>query len=161
MELQGALTAFQLCLAEKEEANNGAAVGAVVDGRLRAVGGWVSSHKSGIQWTKSHEVKGTRVCIAVRVQFAVSAASDLLFIDLQYLCDEIIAGCIDIGVIVVPSNKLAYFLTDRVARYSDAVKAVERARASDLPLAVLALEHDGPGPALMKRQTRQGKKTTL
>lgn len=80
---------------------------------------------------------------------------------MQHLRDEITEGRIDVGVIVVPSNKLAYFLTDRVARYTDAVKAVERARASDLPLAVIALEHDGPGPALMKRQTRQGKKPTV
>lgn len=105
-----------------------------------------------------HTVNGTRVCLGVEIQFSVPAASDLIFVDLQYLCDEIIAGQIDVGVIVVPSDKLAYFLTDRVARYTDAVKAVERARATDLPLAVLALEHDGPGPALKKRQTRQGQK---
>jgi len=74
-----------------------------------------------------------------------------------HLRDAMTAGSIDIGVIVAPSDKFAYFLTDRVARYSDAVKAVERARATDLPLAVLGLEHDGPGVALPKKQTRQGK----
>jgi hypothetical protein len=99
------------------------------------------------------------VCLGVEVQF--SARSDLLIVDVQHLRDEITEGRIDVGVIVVPSNKLAYFLTDRVARYTDAVKAVERARASDLPLAVLALEHDGSGPALIKRQTRQGKKPVV
>ena len=90
------------------------------------------------------------------MQFSVTPESDRILVDLHYLCNGIIEGRIDVGVLVVASNNS--FPNRRVARYSDAVKAVERARASDLPLAVLALEHDGPGPALSKRLTRQGKK---
>jgi hypothetical protein len=155
-ELETLLTRFELLVVEARDSNGGAAVRVLIDDRFRTAGGWENKATGGVDWAKCRTVNGTRVCLGVEIQF--SARSDLLIVDVQHLRDEITEGRIDVGVIVVPSNKLAYFLTDRVARYTDAVKAVERARASDLPLAVLALEHDGPGPALMKRQTRQGKK---
>jgi hypothetical protein len=155
-ELETLLTRFELLVVEARDSNGGAAVRVLIDDRFRTAGGWENKATGGVDWTKCRTVNGTRVCLGVEIQF--SARSDLLIVDVQHLRDDITEGRIDVGVIVVPSNKLAYFLTDRVARYTDAVKAVERARASDLPLVVLALEHDGPGPALMKRQTRQGKK---
>ncbi len=155
-QLEGVLISFELRVTERKDANGGAAVREIFDSRFREVGGWENRQTGGVDWTKCHTVNGARGCLGVEIQF--SARSDLLIVDVQHLRDEITAGRIDVGVIVVPSDKLAYFLTDRVARYTDAVKAVERARAADLPLAVLALEHDGPGLALKKRQTRQGKK---
>jgi hypothetical protein len=155
-ELETILVSFELLVVEARDSNGGAAVRVLIDDRFRAAGRWENKATGGVDWTKCRIVNGTRVCLGVEIQF--SARSDLLIVDVQHLRDEITEGRIDVGVIVVPSNKLAYFLTDRVARYTDAVKAVERARASDLPLAVLALEHDGPGPALTKRRTRQGKK---
>jgi hypothetical protein len=154
-ELETLLVNFELLVVEARDSNGGAAVRVLIDDRFRTAGGWQNKATGGVDWTKCQTVNGTRVCLGVEIQF--SARSDLLIVDVQHLRDEITEGRIDVGVIVVPSNKLAYFLTDRVARYSDAVKAIERARASDLPLAVLALEHDGSGPALIKRQTRQGK----
>jgi len=157
-ELENVLTGFQARLNNDGDTDLGSALRKIIDSRFRSLSGWNEKQGEGIDWIRCHRVNGTRVCLGVEVQFSVSAQSDLLLVDLQFLYDEIIAGRIDVGVIVVPSTKLAYFLTDRVARYTDAVKAVERARASDLPLAVLAFEHDGPGPALTKRQTRQGKK---
>jgi hypothetical protein len=57
----------------------------------------------------------------------------MLIVDVHHLRDEITNGRIDVGVIVVPSDSLARYLTDRCARYSDAVKTIERARATDLP----------------------------
>jgi len=156
-ELETLLISFELRVAETRDSNGGAAVREIIDGRFRAAGGWENRATGGVDWTKCCTINGTRVCLGVEIQF--SARSDLLIVDVQHLRDEITEGRIDVGVIVVPSNRLAYFLTDRVARYTDAVKAVERARASDLPLAVLAIEHDGAGPSLLKRLTRQGKTT--
>ncbi len=158
-ELQALLVGFELLVVKARDSNGGAAVRVMLDERFRAASGWKNKATGGVDWTKCHTINGTRVCLGVEVQF--SARSDLLIVDVGHLRDEIIEGRIDVGIIVVPSDKLAYFLTDRVARYTDAVKAVERARASDLPLAVLALEHDGAGPALMKRQTRQGRKARI
>jgi hypothetical protein len=154
-ELESILTGFVLLVAEERDANGGAAVRALIDPRFETAGGWENRASGGIDWTKCLVVNGTRVCLGVEIQF--SARSDLLIVDVAHLRDELTRGTIDVGVVVVPSDRLAVFLTDRVARYSDAVKAVERARASDLPLAVIALEHDGPGPPLTKRRTRQGR----
>jgi hypothetical protein len=101
------------------------------------------------------EGHGTQPCLGVEIQF--SGRSDLLIVDVAHLRDEIIEGSIDVGVMVVPSDRLGKFLTDRGPKFSDATRAIERARAHDLPLIVLALEHDGPGPPLAKRRTRQGR----
>lgn len=154
-QLEKILTGFELLVEERKDANGGAVVRESIDVGFLAAGGWENRQTGGVDWTKCHKTNGARVCLGVEVQF--SARSDLLIVDVAHLRDDITAGRIDVGVIVVPSDKLAYFLTDRVARYSDAVTAIERARATDLPLAVLALHHDGPGPPLQKRRTRQGK----
>jgi hypothetical protein len=154
-QLEEVLTGFELRLREERDANGGAALRERLDERFAGAGGWERKQSGGVDWTKCQVINGTRVCLGVEVEF--SARSDLLIVDVAHLRDEITAGRIDVGVIVVPSDRTAYFLTDRVARYTDAVTAVERARATDLPLAVLALEHDAPGPALKKKRTRQGK----
>ena len=78
----------------------------------------------------------------------------MLIVDVQHLRDSITTGKLDVGIIVVPSDVLSNFLTDRGPSLTDAVRAIERARATDLPLAVLAVEHDGPGPALAKQSKR-------
>ena len=84
---------------------------------------------------------GQLMYFGVEIQF--SGRSDLLIVDVAHLREEIIAGAIDIGIIIVPSDRLGRYLTDRGPRFSDATRAVENgARAADLPLVVLALEHD-------------------
>lgn len=156
-ELLAILTGFDLRLVQKKDSNGGAAVRELIDHRFRSIGGWENKQAGGIDWKKCHVANGTRVCLGVEIQF--SARSDLLIVDVVHLRDEIIAGRIDVGVIVAPADETALFLTDRVARFTDAKKAVERARATDLPLVALALRHDGPGEALEKRRTRQGRLT--
>jgi hypothetical protein len=157
-ELETVLTGFELCLNKKDKSDTGIALHKLLDKRFRSLSGWNEKEGEGIDWTGCHKVNSARVCLGVEIQFSVSAQSDLILVDLQYLYDEIVSGRIDVGVMVVPSTKLAYFLTDDVASYKDAVSGIQRARASHYPLAVLALEHDGPGPALIKRQTRQGRR---
>jgi len=154
-ELEQILTGFDLRVEERRDANGAAEIRAVFDERFRLAGGWTKKQTGGVDWTKCHTVNGTSVCLGVEIQF--SGRSDLVIVDVVHLREELIAGQIDAGILVVPSNRLATFLTDRVARYSDAVSAVERARAQDLPLLVIAVEHDGPGIALAKRRTRQGR----
>jgi len=151
-ELEAILSRFELLVEERRDANGAAEIRSIIDGRFRKATGWTSKTSGGVDWTKCEAINGANVCLGVEVQF--SGRSDLLIVDVVHLRDELIAGKIDVGVIVVPSDPLAVFLTDRVARFTDAVKAIERARAQDLPLAVLSLEHDGPGAALKKRKTR-------
>ena len=102
-----------------------------------------------VDWTKCKTINGTRVCIGVEVQF--SARSDLLAIDIHHLRRALNAGEIDVGILVVPDDTLAVFLTDRGPKMSDAKRHVEEARAQDLPLVLIALRHDGPGPPLAKQ----------
>jgi hypothetical protein len=88
----------------------------------------------------------------VEIQF--SARSDLVVIDLIHLRKAIVQGKIDIGVLVVPSDRLGGFLTDRGPKMADAKRHVVEARVEDLPLVLISLEHDGSGPALAKQLKR-------
>jgi hypothetical protein len=160
-ELENALAGFEVCFDSHDKSKAGIALRRLLDNRFRSLSTWNENQGEGVDWIRCHEVKGTRVCVGVEIQFSVSTGSDLLLVDLQYLYDEIVAGRIDIGVIVVPSTRLAYFPADDVATHTNAVRDIQRASASHYPLAVLALEHDGPGPALIKRRTRQGKKPNV
>ncbi len=159
-ELENILTNFQLCFDKRDDTDSEIVLRKLIDARFRSTSGWKGKRFGGVNWTRCHKIGEIRVCLGAQIQLSVSAESDLLLVDLQYLRDEIAGGKIDVGVIVVPSDKLAYFLTNGVVRYSDAVRAVERAQASYLPLVVLALEHDGLGPSLIKGQPGHVKKRT-
>ena len=154
-ELETILTGFQLLVKEKRDANGGAAVRAMIDAQFEKAGGWLKKQTGDVDWTKCVQIDGARVCLGVEIQF--SARSDLLIVDVDHLREQITAGNVDVGVLVVPTDALGVFLTDRVAKFSDAARAIERAQASSLPLVILGLEHDGSGAALEKRRTRQGR----
>ena len=47
--------------------------------------------------------------------------------------------------------RLAVFLTDRVEGITQVRRYLTQMRADDLPLLVIAIEHDGPGSALPKQ----------
>ena len=51
-----------------------------------------------------------------------------------------------------PTTRLPDFLTDRIPRFSDAVRHVRAARAEDFPLLLLGVRHDGPGEPLAKQK---------
>jgi hypothetical protein len=63
----------------------------------------------------------------LEVEIQVSARSDLLIRDVIHLRDSLERGRIDVGTIVV-------------------------ARAENLPLLLIAIEHDGAGPPLPKQK---------
>ncbi len=153
-ELRGILTGFPLQVKEERDANGGAAVRRLIDSRFPD--SWTNVQAGDIDWTKCHTVNGTRVCLGVEIQ--MSARSDLLVIDVIHLRRALENGQIDVGVLVVPSDRLGVFLTDRGPRMSDAKRHVREARAEDLPLVLIALEHDGPGPSLAKQAKRSRKK---
>lgn len=121
----------------------------LVKARFEGRGGWSEGHTGAGCWTKCRVVKKARFCIAVECQF--SAPEDLERVDLSRLRQGVIEGQIDVGVLVVPSDRLGGFLTDRAPRFSDVLRHVAQARAEDLPLIVMAVEHDGAGDALAKQ----------
>jgi hypothetical protein len=84
----------------------------------------------------------------------MSGRSDLIVIDVIHLRKDLTEGLIDVGPLVVPSDRLGVFLTDRGPRMADAKRHVEAARAEDLPLILIAIEHDGAGAPLPKQAKR-------
>lgn len=86
--------------------------------------------------------------IGVEIQF--SARSDLLVIDIIHLRQAITAGEIDVGILVVPNDRLSRFLTDRGPSMADAKRHVGAARAEDLPF--LPLSTNSPTPLVMRRR---------
>lgn len=81
--------------------------------------------------------------------------SEHLIMDIIHLRRALTSGDIDVGILVVPSDKLGPFLTDRGPKLADAKRLIREARVEDLPIILLGLEHDGPGPALAKQAKRQ------
>jgi hypothetical protein len=152
-EIRSALTGFQLLVREQARANNRGAMRELLDEQFDRLGGWTKKASGNIDWTKCKTVGGTRVCIGVEVQ--VSARSDLLVMDMIHLHAAFRDGRIDVGIVIVPSDKLGRFLTDRGPCMSDAKRHARAARLEDSSLALFGIEHDGAGPALAK----QAKKT--
>ncbi len=151
-EIRSIITDFSLLVKESRDANGGAAVRKLMDAQFQKSKGWSKNQTGDVDWTKCQVVNGTKVCIGVEIQF--SARSDLLVIDLIHLRKAIVKGQIDVGILVVPSNKLGVFLTDRGPKMADAKRHVVEAKAEDLPLILIAIEHDGPGPPLAKQFKR-------
>jgi hypothetical protein len=153
-EIRGVLRGFTLRVREERDANGGAAVRKLIDERFQRATGWTKKQTGDVDWTKCLIVNGTRACIGVEIQF--SARSDLVVVDLIHLRKALTEGKIDVAVLVVPSDRLGVFLTDRGPKIADAKRHVREARADDLPLLLVALEHDGPGPALAKQAKGRG-----
>lgn len=152
-EVRGIVGGFVLLVEERRDANGGAALRELIDERFAAAKGWSKKQTGGVDWTKCHVVNGISVCVGVEVQ--VSARSDMLVMDIEHLRVAMIDGEIDIGLLVVPSDSLSEFMTDRAPCVSDAKRHVRMARAEDLPILLLGMTHDGSGPPLTKRTKRK------
>jgi hypothetical protein len=161
-EVREILTGFRLEVLEKRNGNGGAAVREMIDAAFDATNTrpdstikWVKTVSGDVDWRKCRHIEGIRLCLGVEVQ--VSARSDMLVMDVVHLRRALETGEIDVAVLIVPSDRLSVFLTDRAPDVSSARRHVHAARAEDLPILLLAIQHDGPGPALAKRRTRQGR----
>ena len=156
-EVRQILSGIPLYVKEQKDANGGAAVRKLIDAEFekRKSTGWVKKQTGAVDWTKCLTINGTRVCIGVEVQF--SGRSDLIIVDIIHLRTAITGGVIDVGVLVVPNDRLGPYLTDRGPRLADARRMIREARVEDLPLLVLAVEHDGPGAPLAKQLKRPSK----
>ena len=131
--------------------NGAAAIRELVDGSFRNAGTWESKQSGDVDWSKCKVVNGTRVCLGVEIQ--ISARSELLYKDILHLKNRIVSGDIDLGIIVVPSDYLQSFLPDRTPSVSYARKVIADQDADRLPIILIELEHDGPGPPLQKKTT--------
>jgi hypothetical protein len=131
--------------------NGAAAVRELLDETFHKTGTWESKQSGDVDWSKCKVVNGTRVCIGVEIQ--VSGRSELLYKDILHLKNRIAGGDIDVGIIVVPSDRLQSFFPDRTPSVSYARKVIDEQDANRLPIVLIEIEHDGPGPPLDKKVT--------
>jgi hypothetical protein len=156
LEVLGILLSTEVLLLEEKDANGGAVLRKLIDESFETFGDWEKTVSGGVDWKK--KVRYNRSFIAqLGVEVQVSARSDLLIRDIVHLRNSIQNGEIEVGVIVVPSNRLQAYLPDRTPSLKDARKYIEEEfkEAMTFPIIVMAVEHDGPGEAL-KKQKRIG-----
>ena len=111
---------------------------------LKKYDDWVQSKSGDIDWVKRLRFNQSIVS-RLGVEIQVSGRSDLLARDIVHIRNNLQDSHIDAGVIVVPSDDFEFYLTDRVANYSYAVKYVEEElrEAQNYPIVLIAIEHDG------------------
>jgi hypothetical protein len=156
-EVRKLITGFQFLIEERKDANSAKVLRVLIDAQFKAAGGWTQKKSGGVDWIKQQAINGRPRHISIGVEIQVSGRSDIISVDLIHLRKELLQGMIDLAVLVVPSDKLGYFLTDRVAKLSEAKRHIEMARADDMPFVLIAIDHDGPGPALVKQPKRSSK----
>ena len=150
-EAASTLGQFELLVEERKHANGTKGIRQAIDNGFKQLSAWRKIASGGIDWTKRGP---SGASVGVEVQ--VSGRSDMLAVDIMHLKEDIVAGGLDIGIIIVPDNTLSRFLTDRTPNLRTAVKHVEH-RAGDLPIRILAFRHDGVGVALVKMRTNLGR----
>lgn len=141
-------------LQETAKANGAAGIREALDSSFAAAEDWVGIKSGGIDWIKRMRYNQTFLA-RLGVEIQVSARSDLLIRDVVHLRNSLQKAEIDVGVIVVPDDRMQKFLTDRTPSFSDAIRyiEVEFKEATTFPIVVMAIEHDGPGKAIPKKTT--------
>lgn len=158
LELQQVVLDTHIVLEETPNANGAAVIREALDERFMGSGDWTKTVSGGVDWIKRIRYNQTFMA-RLGVEIQVSARSDLLIRDIVHLRNSLQKGEIDIGVIVVPDDRLQVFLPDRTPSFRDAIRYIEQEfkEATTFPIAVLAIEHDGSGSALAKKKTNKGK----
>ena len=158
LELLEVLISTNIRVLDKKRANGAGRVRELIDERFGDYQDWVPSKSGNVDWIKRLRYNQT-VVSRMGVEIQVSGRSDLLARDIVHIRNNLQDSHIDVGAIVVPSDEFEYFLTDRVANFSYAVRYVEKElrEAKDYPIVLLAVEHDGYSPrALPKKVTNRG-----
>ncbi len=159
-EVEALIESTQIAVREKKREgsksfNGAAAIRELLDATFVASKTWEPKKTGDMDWSKCKVVNGTRVCVGVEIQ--ISARSELLYKDILHLKTRIVTGDIDLGIIVVPSDRLQSFLPDRTPSVSYAKKVIAEQDADRLPIILIEMEHDRPGPSLGKKITNLGK----
>ena len=142
---------------EESQANGAAVIRERLDAGFHSKGEWKLSKSGDIDWIKRIRYNST-VLARLGVEIQVSSRSDQLTRDLVHLRNSLREGKIDAGVVIVPSDRLQSFLTDRTPSLRDAIRIFEDEfkEAQEYPITIFAIEHDGIGAALPKKKTNLG-----
>lgn len=157
LELQEIILRTHVVLEESSKANGAAGIREALDASFENGEDWVGIKAGGIDWIK--RVRYNQSFLArLGVEIQVSARSDLLIRDVVHLRNSLQKAEIDVGVIVVPDDRMQKFLTDRTPSYSDAIRyiEVEFKEATTFPIVVIGIEHDAAGKAIPKKTTNRG-----
>ncbi|WP_305733278.1 BglII/BstYI family type II restriction endonuclease [Trichlorobacter ammonificans] len=158
LELQQIIFETTIEIEETRDANGAAFIREELDSRFSNGDDWVKTASGGVDWVKRIRYNSTFMA-RIGVEIQVSARSDLLIRDIVHLRNSLQEGHIDVGAIVVPSDRFQLFLPDRTPSYRDAIRYIEQEfkEAMTFPIVVIAIEHDGTGNALPKKRTNKGK----
>ncbi|MBA3351997.1 MAG: hypothetical protein H0U23_06150 [Blastocatellia bacterium] len=158
LELQEIILQTKIVLEESAEANGAAGIREALDASFAGGDNWIGIKAGGIDWIKKIRYNQTFLA-RLGVEIQVSARSDLLIRDVVHLRNSLQKAEIDVGVIVVPDDRLQKFLPDRTPCFSDAIRyiEVEFKEATTFPIVVIGIEHDAPGKAIPKKKTNQGR----
>jgi len=159
LKLQEILLSTEVHILNKKQANGAGRVRELIDARFGEYQDWVQSKSGDIDWIKRLRFNQTIVS-RLGVEIQVPGRSDLLARDIIHIRNNLQDSHIDAGVIVILSDEFEYFLTDRVANYSYAVRYVEEElkEARSYPIILIAVEHDGfSKEAIPKKVTNKGK----
>ena len=155
LELQQIIFDTTILLLENKQANGAAVIREALDKSFENVGEWQKQTTGGVDWIKRIRYNYS-VLARLGVEVQVSARSDLLIRDIVHLRNSLQSGEIDVGVIMVPDDRLQFCLPDRTPSWRDAIRYVEEEfkEAMTFPVVIIAIEHDGPGKALPKRKRK-------
>ncbi|MGA7076571.1 MAG: BglII/BstYI family type II restriction endonuclease [Halobacteriota archaeon] len=153
VELQKIVLSAKVELLEEKEANSSATVRKMLDSEFERLGGWIKKTSGDVDWKKTKQINVSAI-VRIGVEVQIPARSDLLIRDIVHLRNSLQSGDIDIGVIVVPNDRLSFFLPDRTPSIKDAIRYIEQEfkEAMTYPIIVVAVEHDGPGEVLPKQK---------
>lgn len=157
LEVQQIIFETEILALEKKQANGAAVIRERLDAAFKSKGEWVPNKSDDVDWIKNFRYNETFLS-RLGVEIQVPSRSDQLTRDLVHLRNSLREGKIDAGVVIVPSDRLQHFLTDRTPSLKDAIRIfeVEFKEAQEFPIIVIAIEHDGPGEALPKKKTNLG-----
>ncbi len=155
LELVQVILDANIRLLEEKDANGAAVIRQVLDDGFDAACDWKKSTTGDIDRIKKIRYNNSIVS-RIGVEIQVSARSDLVIRDIVHLRNSLQQGEIDVGVIVVPDDRLQVFLPDRTPSFKDAVRYIEEEfpEAMTFPILVIGIEHDGPGKALPKQKRK-------
>jgi hypothetical protein len=155
LEVQEIILNTKVYLLEEKQANGAAELRKRIDAQFQVVGGWTQQETGGVDWKKRLKYNQT-IVVTMGVEVQVSARSDLLIRDIVHLRNSLQKGEIDVGMIVVPDDRLQKFLPDRTPSFRDAVKYTEKefSEAMTYPIIIISIEHDGPGDPLPKQKRK-------
>lgn len=155
LELQQIIFETEIYLSEKKDANGAAPIRIALDEKFSEFDCWEKKTSGGVDWIKRIRYNNS-IISRIGVEIQVSARSDLLIRDIVHLRNSLQKGEIDVGVIVVPDDRMQRFLPDRTPSYRDAIRYIENdfKEAMTFPIVLIAIEHDGQGEALAKKKRR-------